>query len=114
MRVLENVVSEFKEESAGLKTTIGEAQNSQTRFVDSFASNLADTLTNTLEKQLQSTLQPITDSQQIMIEGLREGELKISSTLSQVSEYQATLLEGLENVVSEFKEESAGLKTDNW
>ena len=30
---------------------------------------------------------------------------------SQVAEYQKTLLEGLENVVSELKEESTGLKT---
>ena len=108
---LENVVLELKEESTGLKTIIGEAQSSQAIFVDELANNLADTLTNTLETQLQSMLQPITDSQQVMIEELREGELKISSALSQVSDYHATLLEGLENVVLELKEESAGLKT---
>ena len=78
---LKNVVLELKEESTGLKTTIREAQDSQARFVDELANNLADTLTNTLERQLQSTLQPITDSQQVMIEELREGELKISSAL---------------------------------
>ena len=108
---LENVVLELREESTGLKTIIGEAQSSQARFADELANNLADTLTNTLETQLQSMLQPITDSQQVMIEELREGELKISSALSQVSDYHATLLEGLENVVLELKEESAGLKT---
>ena len=108
---LENVVLELKEESTGLKTTVREAQSSQAIFVDELANNLADTLTNTLETQLQSMLQPITDSQQVMIEELREGELKISSALSQVSDYHATLLEGLENVVLELKEESAGLKT---
>ena len=108
---LENVVLELKEESTGLKTIIGEAQSSQARFADELANNLADTLTNTLETQLQSMLQPITDSQQVMTEELREGELKISSALSQVSDYHATLLEGLENVVLELKEESAGLKT---
>ena len=108
---LENVVLELREESTGLKTIIGEAQSSQAIFVDELANNLADTLTNTLETQLQSMLQPITDSQQVMIEELREGELKISSALSQVSDYHATLLEGLENVVLELKEESAGLKT---
>ena len=108
---LENVVLELKEESAGLKTTVREAQSSQAIFVDELANNLADTLTNTLETQLQSMLQPITDSQQVMIEELREGELKISSALSQVADYHATLLEGLENVVLELKEESAGLKT---
>ena len=108
---LENVVLELKEESTGLKTTVREAQSSQARFVDELANNLADTLTNTLETQLQSMLQPITDSQQVMIEGLRESELRISSALSQVSDYHATLLEGLENVVLELKEESAGLKT---
>ena len=108
---LENVVLELKEESAGLKTTVREAQSSQAIFVDELANNLADTLTNTLETQLQPMLQPITDSQQVMIEELREGELKISSALSQVSDYHATLLEGLENVVLELKEESAGLKT---
>ncbi len=78
---LGNVVLDFKAENAGLKTTIREAQSSQARFVDELANNLADTLTNTLEKQLQSMLQPITDSQQVMMEGLREGELKISSAL---------------------------------
>ena len=108
---LENVVLELKEESVGLKTTVREAQNSQARFVDELANNLADTLTNTLETQLQPMLQPITDSQQVMIEGLREGELKISSALSQVSDYHATLLGGLENVVLELKEESVELKT---
>ena len=108
---LENVVLELREESTGLKTIIGEAQSSQAIFADQLANNLADTLTNTLETQLQSMLQPITDSQQVMIEELREGELKISSALSQVSDYHATLLEGLENVVLELKEESAGLKT---
>ena len=108
---LENVVLELKEESTGLKTTVREAQSSQAIFVDELANNLADTLTNTLETQLQSMLQPITDSQQVMIEELREGELKISSALSQVSDYHATLLEGLENVVLELKEESTGLKT---
>ena len=108
---LENVVLELREESTGLKTIIGEAQSSQAIFADQLANNLADTLTNTLETQLQSMLQPITDSQQVMIEELREGELKISSALSQVSDYHATLLEGLENVVLEMKEESAGLKT---
>ena len=108
---LENVVLELKEESAGLKTTVREAQSSQAIFVDQLANNLADTLTNTLETQLQPMLQPITDSQQVMIEELREGELKISSALSQVADYHATLLEGLENVVLELKEESAGLKT---
>ena len=108
---LENVVLELKEESTGLKTTVREAQSSQAIFVDQLANNLADTLTNTLETQLQSMLQPITDSQQVMIEGLRESELRISSALSQVSDYHATLLEGLENVVLELKEESAGLKT---
>ena len=108
---LENVVLELKEESTGLKTTVREAQSSQAIFVDQLANNLADTLTKTLETQLQSMLQPITDSQQVMIEGLRESELRISSALSQVSDYHATLLEGLENVVLELKEESAGLKT---
>ena len=72
---------ELREESTGLKTTIHEAQDSQAIFVDQLANNLADTLTNTLERQLQSTLQPITDSQQVMIEELREGGLKISSAL---------------------------------
>ena len=108
---LEGVVSEFRQESAGLETTIRGAQDSQARFVDELANNLAVTLANTLETQLQSILQPITDSQQVMIDTLREGELEISSALSQVSDYHATLLAGLENVVLELKEESAGLKT---
>ena len=88
---LENVVSEFKEESAGLKTTIREAQNSQTRFIDELASNLADTLTDTLEKQLQ----PIVENQQDMMEGLRvtvinmrqiADELQIRSALEKQNE----------------------------
>ena len=108
---LENVVLELKEESTGLKAIIGEAQSSQAIFADELANNLADTLTNALETQLQSVLQPITDSQQAIIEGLREGELNIRSAVSQVSDYQTTLLVGLETVVSELKEESAELKT---
>ena len=70
---LGNVVSELKEESGGLKTTVREAQNSQARFIDEFA----NTLTTTLENQLQ----PIIDSQQVMIEDLREGELMIARAL---------------------------------
>ena len=92
---LENVVLELKEESAGLKTTVREAQDSQAIFVDQLANNLVDTLTNTLERQLQSTLQPITDSQQVMIAELREGELKISTALenqNQVFERMGTEL----------------------
>ena len=108
---LENVVFELKEESTGLKTTVREAQSSQARFIDELANNLADTLTKTLETQLQPMLQPITDSQQNMVDELREGESKISSALSQVSDYHATLLEGLDNVVLELKKESGGLKT---
>ena len=108
---LDNVVLELKEESGGLKTTVREAQHSQARFVEEIAANLADTLTNTLETQLQSVLQPITDSQQAIIEGLREGESNIRSAVSQVSDYQTTLLEGLETVVSGLKEESEGLTT---
>ena len=108
---LETVVSELRAESAGLTTTIRENQRAQAIFADELTNNLAHTLTNTLETQLQSALQPITDSQQAIIEGLREGELNIRSAVSQVSDYQATLLEGLETVVSELKEESAGLTT---
>ena len=108
---LENVVSELRAESTGLTTTIREAQRAQSQFVNELTNNLAHTLTNALETQLQSVLQPITDSQQAIIEGLREGELNIRSAVSQVSDYQTTLLVGLETVVSELKEESAELKT---
>ena len=108
---LETVVSELRAESAGLTTTIREAQRAQSQFVNELTNNLAHTLTNALETQLQSVLQPITDSQQAIIEGLREGELNIRSAVSQVSDYQTTLLVGLETVVSELKEESAELKT---
>ena len=92
---LENVVSEFKDETAGLKTTIREAQSSQARFVDELAKNLADTLTNTLEKQLQLMLQPVVENQQDMVEGLREtvanlrevaGGLQIGSALERQNE----------------------------
>ena len=108
---LETVVSELKEESAGLTTTIRENQRAQAVFADELTTNLAHTLTTALEAQLQSALQPITESQQAIIEGLREGELNIRSAVSQVSDYQTTLLEGLETVVSELKEERAGLTT---
>ena len=108
---LETVVSELRAESAGLTTTIRENERAQARFADELTTNLAHTLTNTLETQLQSALQPITDSQQAIIEGLREGESNIRSAVSQVSDYQTTLLEGLETVVSGLKEESAGLTT---
>ncbi len=69
---LENVVSEFRQESAGLKAAIDKAQESQSKFVDEFANNLSDTLANTLKTQLQSLLQPIVENQQVMVEGLRE------------------------------------------
>ena len=108
---LEGVVSEFRQETAELETTIRGIQDSQARFADELANNLANTLTNTLETQLQSALQPITDGQKVMIDRLHEGGLKISSALSQVSDYHATLLAGLETVVSELKEESAELTT---
>ena len=108
---LETVVSELRAESAELTTTIRENQRAQAIFADELTSNLAHTLTNALETQLQSALQPITESQQAIIEGLREGELNIRSAVSQVSDYQTTLLEGLEAVVSELKEERAGLTT---
>ena len=108
---LETVVSELRAESAGLTTTVREAQHAQSQFVNELTTNLAHTLTNALETQLQSVLQPITDSQQAIIEGLREGELNIRSAVSQVSDYQTTLLAGLETVVSELKAESAELKT---
>ena len=108
---LETVLSELRAESAGLTTTVREAQHAQSQFVNELTTNLAHTLTNVLEIQLQSVLQPITDSQQAIIEGLREGELNIRSAVSQVSDYQTTLLAGLETVVSELKAESAELKT---
>ena len=108
---LETVLSELRAESAGLTTTVREAQRAQSQFVNELTNNLAHTLTNALETQLQSVLQPITDSQQAIIEGLREGELNIRSAVSQVSDYQTTLLVGLETVVSELKEESAELTT---
>ena len=101
---LENVVSEFKKESVGLKTAIHDAQNSQERFIDELAKNLADTLTNTLEKQLQSMLQPIVENQQNIVEGLHEtvanickvaGELQIHSALERQNEV-------FENIKSEF------------
>ena len=108
---LETVLSELRAESAGLTTTVREAQHAQSQFVNELTTNLAHTLTNALETQLQSVLQPITDSQQAIIEGLREGELNIRSAVSQVSDYQTTLLAGLETVVSELKAESAELTT---
>ena len=92
---LENVVFEFKAESAGLKTTIREAESSQAKFIDELVKNLTDTLTNTLEKQLQLTLQPVVKNQQDMVEGLREtvvdireiaGELQIRSALERQNE----------------------------
>ena len=92
---LGNIVSEFKEESAGLKTAIHESQSSQSKFIDELTKNLADTLTNTLEKQLQSMLQPIVENQQDMVEELREtvldireiaGELQIRSALERQNE----------------------------
>ena len=108
---LENVVSEFKAESAGLKTTIREAQSSQSRFVDELANNLSDTLTNTLEKQLQLMLQPIVENQQDMVEGLREtvvdireiaGELQIQSAL----ERQNEVFEGIKSELIQNRQET--------
>ena len=108
---LENVVSEFKEESVGLKTTIREAQSSQARFVDELANNLSDTLTNTLEKQLQLMLQPIVENQQDMVEGLREtvvdireiaGELQIRSAL----ERQNEVFEGIKSELIQNRQET--------
>ena len=57
---LENVVSELKEESTGLKTTIRETQDAQ----DEFAKGLDDTL--------KEQVQAIINQQQNMVEGLSE------------------------------------------
>lgn len=84
---LENVVSEFKEESTELKTTIRDAQSSQAKFIDELANNLA----GILEKQFQ----PIVENQQDMMEGLRvtvinirqiADELQIRSALEKQNE----------------------------
>ena len=150
---IENVVSDLKEESKGLKTTIGEARTSHESFIDD-----ANNLTETFGKQLQSMLQPIVKNQQDVVIGLRETSSNISEiagelqnqtkstvqsfeastksfmteiknhqttvdtvvndfkgtteqSMSQVAAYQKTLLDGIENVVSDLKEESKGLKT---
>lgn len=103
---LENVVSEFKEESDGLKTTIREAQSSQARFIDELANNLADTLTDTLEKQFQ----PIVENQQDMMEELRvtvinirqiADELQIRSAL----ERQNEVFEGIRSELIQNRQE---------
>ena len=88
---VENVVSELREEIAGLERTICETQSSQARFADELANNLADTLINTLNTQLQSVLQPITDSQQDMMKGLREVESRISSGLENQNQVFETI-----------------------
>lgn len=107
---LENVVSEFKEESAGLKTVIREGQSSQAKFIDELAKNLADTLTNTLKKQLQSMLQPIVENQQDMVGELREtvidireiaGELQVHSAL----ERQSEVFEGIKSELIQNRQE---------
>ena len=105
---VEDVVSEFKEESAGLKTTIREVQDSQARFIDELANNLADTLTDTLEKQLQ----PIVENQQNMVSGLREtvvnireiaDELQIRSVL----ERQNEVFEGIKSELIQNRQETS-------
>ena len=82
---LGNMVSELKEESKGLRTTIGETQTSHESFIDD-----AENLTETFGEQLQSMLQPIVKNQQDVVTGLREtsshisemsGELQIRSAL---------------------------------
>ncbi|MDE0483513.1 MAG: hypothetical protein OXI67_13110 [Candidatus Poribacteria bacterium] len=92
---IEKVVSDFRQESAGLKATIQDARESQSRFVDELANNLSDTLADTLETQLQSMLQPIMENQQVMVVGLTEtvdnlravaGELQIRSALENQNE----------------------------
>ena len=107
---LGNIVSELKEESAGLKTAIRESQSSQSKFIDELTKNLADTLTNTLEKQLQLMLQPIVVNQQNMMEGLHEtvanirevaGELQIHSAL----ERQSEVFEGIKSELIQNRQE---------
>ena len=103
---LEKAVPQLAAESEVLKATIRESQESQAKIIE----YLVDTL--------KGRVQALTDKQQDMQEGLREsvgiivGDFKELTTqsMSQVSEYQAALLGGLGNIVSELKEESAGLK----
>jgi len=87
---LETIVSELKEESKGLKTTIRETQESQESFIDG-----ANALTETFEKQLQSMLKPIVKNQQDVVSGLHEtignisemaDELQLRSALEKQNE----------------------------
>ena len=104
---LEDAVPKLAAESRTLKTTIGEYQDSQSRFVDELAS--------TLQKHLQS----ITENQQGMVHILID---ELSNTLdpfnelnvqlvTQIKEYQSTVQQGLENSLSRFAAESQALKT---
>ena len=104
---LKRRVQALTDRHEALRATIHESQESQAKIIE----HLVDTL--------KRRVQALTDRQENIQEGLRESvgiivsdfkELTTQS-MSQVSEYQAALLEGVENVVSEFKKESDGLKT---
>ena len=104
---LEDAVPKLTVESRTLKTTIGEYQDSQSRFVDD--------LSSTLQEHLQS----VTENQQEMVHILID---ELSNTLdpfnelnaqlvSQIREYQSTVQRGLENSLSRFAAEGQTLKT---
>ena len=104
---LEDAIPKLTAESQTLKTTIGEYQDSQSKFVDE------------LSGTLQGHLQSVTENQQKMVDMLTD---ELSNTLdpfnesnaqlvTQIKEYQGTVQRGLENSLSQFAAESQTLKT---
>ncbi|MCY3743012.1 MAG: hypothetical protein OXH00_18505 [Candidatus Poribacteria bacterium] len=94
---LENVVSELKEESKGLRTTIGEAQTSHESFMDD-----TKNLTETFGKQLESMLQPIVKNQQDVVTGLRETSSDISEMSGKLQNQTKSAVESFETSTNKF------------
>ena len=94
---LENVVSELKKESEGLRTTIGEAQTSHESFMDD-----AKNLTETFGEQLQSMLQPIVKNQGDVVTGLRETSSHISEMSDKLQNQTKSVVESFETSTNRF------------
>ena len=90
---LENVVSELKEESKGLKTTICETQEAQDKFAKGFD--------DILKKHLQS----ITNQQQNMVEGLRETVMDVRKVAGELQEQTQSTVESFEASTKSFMTE---------
>ena len=104
---LEDAVPKLRAESQTLKTTIGEYQDSQSRFVDELSGTLQAHLQSITENQ-QETVHVLIDELSNTLDPFNELNAQL---VSQIREYQGTVQRGLENSLSRFAAESQTLKT---